>query len=273
MENRFSAIKIFGERNTSTGALKLLVERNSKSRVLPSTTAEVDPRFDMAMVRRLAPHSPEREAYLDSCFRDASPRHSWKHAATIFPDISDFADCLVALTFRHPASWLLALHRRPYHALAPVPPKLADFVTAPWMPVARDRLGTASLTPAGLYNAKAAAAIGFARQLAAAGYGHVTVRFEDFAVDQVAVMERMRPHLLDLASIVTPIEASTKDPSKRRADYRAYYGDGRWVKDIPEDAARVIDAAIDWAAVASLGYRPVADMIAEMAAGPGAVQG
>lgn len=123
MEEGRASIKIFGERNSATTALKQLIERNSSSRVLPSVAEELDPqfRFRMRLLTGLPMGSRLGERYIDGVFRGEQPRFAWKHAATAFDDASSLSDCAVVFAVRHPASWLLALHRRPYHACGPVP--------------------------------------------------------------------------------------------------------------------------------------------------------
>ena len=131
---RHVKIKIFGERNSSTNALRRLLEQNTQSRVLPSVAPELDPHFAERM--KSMAQRPQanllQESYVDSIFRTAKPQFSWKHGATHFASLDDFRDCLVIFALRHPASWLLALHRRPYHALQPVPSRFEDFLQAPW---------------------------------------------------------------------------------------------------------------------------------------------
>lgn len=258
-------VKIFGERNTATNALKQLIERNSRSRVLPSVAKEIDTTFDRAMrlISKLPFKTTLREAYIDRVFRAKSPRLAWKHAATNFSDLSAFRDCAVLLTTRHPASWLVAFHRRPYHALGAVPAKFATFLTTRQKTVWRDNLQRRSMTPIELWNAKMASYVSFSKRLEATGTVCRWVRFEDFVRDQSSVFESLRDILSEPAETVSVIAKSTKERSKDFRYYRDYYGNAVWLRDIDELSRNLIDQRLDWQLAAELGYRPLAELAPE----------
>ncbi|MEM6650157.1 MAG: hypothetical protein AAF603_07905 [Pseudomonadota bacterium] len=253
------SIKIFGERNTSTNALKQLVEKNADVVVRPSTAEAVSPfvKWQIRLINRL-PHSLKwKEAALDRAFSKTSPSFAWKHAATSFSSVEDFKDVPVIFMTRHPASWLKALLRRPYNALSPIERPLDKFVTAPWQTLKRDRLEGRLLTPAVLYNEKIASYLSFAKQLEAAGYAYRFIRFEDFCVDQRTVFEEIRPLLKDAVDQPNIIRSSTKDASKDWRYYQDYYGQQKWVKDIPEAAKPIIAKVIDWDQLSPFEYSPI----------------
>jgi len=200
----FQDVKIFGERNTSTNAIKLLVERNSASRVLPSTAIELDPYFraKVQMISWLPSGVRVKayRAYVDSVFeKQRDPRYIWKHAMLNNIDQAAFSDCLVILTFRHPASWLLALQRKPHHHLQDVPADFMEFLKQPWKPTRRDNVA-GPLSVFDLYGNKVHAALDFAARRDRAGNAYAIVRFEDFAVDQEAVFDGLRPWLREPAA-------------------------------------------------------------------------
>jgi len=257
MTKTFRKVKIFGERNTSTNAVKKLVLANSSSRVLPSVVKELPAKPDLN-ISMMPPNNQVRaqEAFIDAMFEERRPRQAWKHTATNFDDVSDFEDVFTIIMVRDPASWILALQRRPYHRLQRMPDDLAAFANHDWQTVARDRLNRAVLTPANLWNAKVSAYLGFLEKLQASGCAHTVVRFEDFAVDQAAVFEKLRPFLPDVPETVTLIEGSTKDSDKDRDYYRRYYGEKQWLDKVDTNAREAINAAIDWEVAGKFGYAP-----------------
>ena len=255
---QLSHVKIFGERNTSTNALKQVIEQNSAARVLPSVAPECDPRFAarLALMKRL--HLPVvlQEWLTDRVFARQPDPHSWKHAATDFGDVRAFSDTLVVFCTRHPASWLLGLYKRPYHNLGRAQTTLPGFVTGAWKTVGRERLAGITTTPAALYNLKLQSYARMQAALDAARIPHVTIRHEDFAMDQRACFDRLRPHLSGVTPDFTPLDTSTKDSAKSSDYYRDYYGQERWRAEIDPVSAQSIQDSIDWPTAAAFGYQP-----------------
>lgn len=249
-------VKIFGERNTSTNALKRLIEMNSAARVLPSIAADLKPGFQTPVnvfIRRLMGRE-YTETRIDRIFETAPPDRFWKHCATIFDDVSVFAGTLVLFLVRNPYSWLQALHRRPYHARQPVPDRLEDFLATPWRPVRRDRIGERAVTPMELYNAKLRSYLDMIGKLDRADHRFAVLTFEDFAIDQIAVFERLRHQLKSPATDPRPLERSTKDKSRDKNFYRDYYGRELWKEDISDQARAVMNEGIDWEVAGRFGY-------------------
>jgi len=249
-------VKIFGERNTSTNALKRLIEMNSAARVLPSIAGDLKPGFQNSFntfVRRIRGRE-YTETRIDRIFESAPPDRFWKHCATTFDDVSAFDGTLVLFLVRNPYSWLQALHRRPYHARQPIPDSLEEFLTTPWNPVRRDRIGDRTVTPIELYNAKLQSYLGLIEKLDRADHRHFELTFESFAIDQLAVFECLRPFLKDPADLPQPLERSTKDRSRDKDFYRDYYGRELWKKDIGDDARALMNEGVDWAVANEFGY-------------------
>lgn len=257
-------IKIFGERNTSTNALKKLVESNSGSRVLPSVVRENDPSF-MARTwgwRKASHYAPAAlrpffetrfQRRIDAVFDGVAPTHAWKHTATYFDDISAFDGVPVVFNLRHPASWLLSLYKNPYENLARRPASFADFLDYDWQTAGRENLGGKSFKPAALYAEKLASYHSLIRQLEARGLPYQVVKFEDIILDQAGVFDRLRPLLQDPAAKVQLIEKSTKSSAKDLGYYQDYYGKESWRAEIADELA-VIRAQIPAELCTAFGY-------------------
>jgi hypothetical protein len=251
-------IKIFGERNTGTNALKVLIEANSSTRVCPSVAAEIDPHFQARMnLTRYAPRRYRkriRETYIDSLFRRTPPRMAWKHTATRFGELQSLDGCPIILMTRHPASWLLGLHRHPYHALIPVERDFAAFLRSKWRLVKRDNLGEQTVSPPELWNAKARSYLELIERLSRRNMAFQVVRFEDFVVDQKAVFDDLKTLLRQPAEEPVVVTTSTKESDKNYQYYQEYYGGQKWREEIGEEAHRIIDGSIDWGVARDLSY-------------------
>lgn len=253
-----SLIKIFGERNTSTHAVRELIENNSRTRVAPSTAKELDGAASKNIRRLERAGDPQGvEDYIDRIFANVTPINAWKHTATTFPDVASFEGAAVVIMVRHPASWLLGLHRRPYHALQYLPAELGEFANTPWRTVMRENLDGATLTPLELYNRKIESYRLLATRLQDHGVLHRRLRFEDFASDQIAFFEELRPMLADARRVPAITKRSTKDPAKDWRYYQHYYGGELWRAEINDQAREEINYGVDWSALQEFDYYPL----------------
>lgn len=251
-------VKVFGERNTGTNAFAKLIRRNSGSHVLPTQIAElrgISAYFGRAL-RRLAPQSMH-ESLTDWVFAKAATRDAWKHCATYFSEeqLAELAKYPTFVMIRHPASWLVGLQRKPYHALQPTPGTLSEFLNVSWQTVARDGLKGQSFRPAELYNQKLKSYLWFETALQEHG-GHVEfIRFEDFVMDQLSVFGTVAHLLKDPGKEPKIIASSTKKSGKSAEDYARSYREQDWAESIDDEARGMIKSEIDWDA-ASRFYGP-----------------
>lgn len=253
-----TTIKIFGERNTSTNALKALIEINSTSKVAPSVAKELDPNVThrLRLARMLLIPAVWREHMIDSVFEGRPPLRAWKHAATLFNEMQCFEGCHVIFCVRHPMSWLLGLFKRPYHIHGKASESFYDFLDKRWKTVGREGLGRAETSPIELYNIKMASYAKLQCRLQEMGHTYSVVRHEDFAVDQEQVFLNLAPHLDGPHTEFQTLDASTKDSKKTRSYYQDYYGEERWRDEIDVRSNSRIVENIDWSALEGLRYFP-----------------
>jgi len=250
-----SQVKIFGERNTGTNALKELIERNSKSVCVPGTETELHPLFGR-IVNSGFLRPAASETVRDLIYADRSPPYAWKHCATNFDDVSKFEGMSVLLAVRHPASWLLSLFRHPYHHSGPPVSELATFMKRPWKTARRERLGGKFLLPLELYRAKLDCNLEFVRRLSAAGIENQFVRHEDLILDQLVLFRNMSEHLKEPRRDLQPLDSATKHSGRTVEEIRAYYRNEEWRAPLEELKAE-INRAIDWDQVRRFGYAPL----------------
>lgn len=251
-----TAIKIFGERNTATNALRKLIAGIPGASPLPSTASEIDEDAYRRIRQECWDEVETREARIDGIFAQAGERSAWKHCATKFVHAAPFESCLVLFTVRHPASWLVGLFGNPYHALAPIPHTLPAFINFDWETVGRERLRGETFKPLQLYDAKLRSYLEFSTRLERAGIAYRFIRFEDIVLQQEQVFRSVAEHIGRPDVAFTPVDDSTKTPGRKLADYQDYYGRERWRERI-EGLESQVDELIDWELTAFLGYKPL----------------
>ncbi len=254
-------IKIFGERNTSTNALKALILSNSASMIAPAVARDLDPNLKrkQRLVKKFKLPKALHEWMIDDAFKARGPVEAWKHTATNFDNVSAFSNCHLIFCVRHPASWALGLYKRPYHIYGTAPDSLYEFLKKRWKTRNRERLDGQTVGATRLYNLKITAFEQFQTKLAASGITYSVVRHEDFAVDQKAVFSKLVPHLDNPKKEFVPLEVSTKDQGKSRDYYKNYYGQQLWRKEIDPRSADLIDQEIEWHSLKKLDYFPLAE--------------
>jgi hypothetical protein len=245
-------VKLFGERNTATNALKALVGGVPGAHCLPGTAAEID----AEAFARIPQGSREREKAIDAIFAEAGPRSAWKHCATSFRRAEAFDDCLVLFTVRHPASWLTGLFANPYHSLSPMPASIADFLRLDWEAVERERLDCKSFKPLELYDTKLRSYLNYSDALGRAGIPFRFIRFEDVILAQETVFRSIATDLGQPDAPYRPLLQSTKAAGWDLARYQDYYGNERWRTEL-EGSEHIINAGVDWDLVRPFGYSPL----------------
>jgi hypothetical protein len=247
-------IKIFGERNTSTNALRKLILLNSSSHVYPGTMEEIDRAATQKrnFLRKIRAPIEFIEAVYDDVFDGRPPTEQWKHAATCFDAVDDFYGTHVIFTVRKPMSWLLALYKNPYHALSRVPRSFAEFVDCDWRTLRRDRLGEIRLAPVALYEEKIRSYMDLVGKLERSGVSFSILKFEDLILDQKGSFEKIAPYLDRPAAEFAALTESTKTKDLDIRHYMKYYGEERWKDEI--DKAVLGRVVFDGTLTQWLGY-------------------
>lgn len=256
MAQDYRFVKVFGERNTGMRALIRMLAAQPEVRMVPAGGGGTLRRPENDALRQAiegAYKGKWRKVYRDA-LRDneqavASPVRDWKHALPVWDEAYTMAQAHVVFCVRNPYSWVLSLARRPYHQKGPKTARLLDFVTQPWLTVARDNMPAVLGSPMELWNEKVAAYGEFAR------LGDVPMRvigFERFVANPVSEVQGM------LAGFGIPsgeIRAvpSTKDAA-RLADIATYYAREDWKGALSFEVVEAINASLDWGVAAQHGY-------------------
>lgn len=255
------SIKLFGERNTATRAVLRMIDATPgicSAAATPDHEAE-----DAALKQEVAQIAGKmvrpwrriyREAVKDRFFAQVPPVRAWKHTAPTYDSVYAAERIAVLFTVRNPYSWVLALHRNPYHMMGELPAKLGDFIDLPWLTVARDGLEPLLASPVELWNRKLAAYLAFMEQAKADGVAHAVLKFEDF----VAKPPESFTEAAAKMGIVCPNPVYDPKPTKRLGltlrSRKTYYGRGDWAKNVSQTDIDAITDRIDWDVAAGFGY-------------------
>ena len=258
-------VKIFGERNTSTNALKLIVETNSDSRCIGSKKSEIDGDFGRTLyayqkLRRIKPFrramDQKIQDRIDGMFAANSVMFSWKHCATYFDSVDEFSELLILFTVRHPASWLVSMFRKPHAIIGRRPGSMSEFIDYNWKTVDRERLGKKSFRPLDLLQEKIRSYRAFQDRLDANNIPYAVLKFEDIVIRQSEAFSSIAGQLVNPRDNFQPLVRSTKDAGKSLEDYIADYRNEKWRQDIAGLEGRINDG-IDWDLFEPFGYTEV----------------
>jgi hypothetical protein len=242
-------IKIYGERNTGTNYLGRLIALNLNVRQLP----DVVPPFISKLQKLLPGDEILRDLYFSLSF---AGNLGWKHTRVPSPEAlkkcSLVNDDLVILTItKNPYAWLLSLYRRPYHQHYPDNPSFETFLQRPWKTTRRDNAGRMLKSPVELWNIKNGSYLGLA------GLEALNLTAELILGDPARVIEQIsaRFSIPRRTDRFVDHEPSTKDRGKDVHDYRDYYLNEKWKRELSAEAVAIINETVDRRLMECFGYR------------------
>lgn len=241
-------VKIYGERNTNTNYLARLIELNLDAFLIPGTVPNG--------INRLLQVLPGDELIRDCYFRVAYPKTlGWKHTRVKpvaqlrrYSLVTD-GTAFITIT-KNPYSWLLSLHKHPYHQSYSHKPDFERFLTTPWKTLGRDNVPASSLTPVELWNVKNRSyvqsdddcVLNLTSEGIIADPEHV-IRMISRRFDVPLKTERFINH-----------EHSTKERGKNNSWYRRYYLSEQWQEQLSSRAIAIINESIDTDLMAYFDY-------------------
>lgn len=244
-----ATLKIYGERNTGTNYLTRLIETNLSAELLPGTAPPALSHF-----RHL---SSDEEKLIDGYFKWTYPFNlGWKHAAprplnvlSRYPGYRRLSGLIFLV--RNPYSWLLSLHKNPYHQTGMASCTFEQFLRRNWLIHQRDEIGKPALNPIQLWNRKVGS------YLEAGHASSLIIRFEDL-VNEPELWTRRIADQFDSALSerwFTNIEASTKSSDQNHSEYRTYYRLERWKEKLGPISIELINQDLDKGLMDFLQYR------------------
>ena len=253
-------VKVFGERNTGTrAAIRMIAAAHGvEEHVHPPIDEDVERFYSDWLERVGAAYSgPWRRVYRETV-RDMRQEKlgqtgAWKHGLAEYHP--DYAEEGIAVLFmvRDPYSWILSMHRRPYHYQAQRNVDFDIFLRRPWKCVGRDRIGPLLDTPLELWNRKVESYGAFMTAAKNHDVPTAVLRFEDFVQQPTSALKNALKCLGAQPSNLRTL-APTKPMGKKARERRYYYGQRKWLVDLVRDDVDFINSAIDWDLAQSLGY-------------------
>lgn len=247
-------IKIYGERNSGTIYLSELLRLNLRVQELRGFV----PRHVHALQLLL----PGREAVRDAWFARTFPGNlGWKHmrarpAAELAQHSIMSARVHFVTITKNPYSWLLSMHRRPYHQYYKKPLSFEEFLVAPWPTTKRDGTAKVVSSPVELWNLKNRSYL----QLAD-GLPVINLRYEDLLEHPEEWMNRIQTQFsLERRAVeFQNYQQSTKDSDRDSQYYKDYYLKQRWRSKLSEEAITTINRLLDHDLRAAFGYEVVSE--------------
>lgn len=253
-------VKVFGERNTGTRATIAMIRAAHGVDVFthaplpPEQEAHFAVWADRVETAYAGPwRRVYREAVRDMKARAFGAVGAWKHGCARFDTEYQTLDISVLFLVRNPYSWILSLHRSPYHHQSPKAADLDIFLRRPWKTVGRDGTDSLLATPLALWNEKLASYRAFAAAAAHAGVKSTTMRFEDFVAQPTRALNAALGGLGHRTSALRTV-APTKPMGKKARERRYYYGRELWRDELICKDVAFINRSIDWSVAEHFGY-------------------
>ena len=242
-------VKIYGERNTGTNYIDTLIRMNLETDLLNG----IVPKHIQLMQRALPGKQFVRDKYFELTY---DKNLGWKHT-TVKPEselrryeILKEGVCFVTVT-KNPYSWLLSLHRRPYHHYYGEKPDFVSFLRSPWKTVGRDNCESVLRDPIELWNIKNKSYL----RLKSVDAANITT--ESVIADPKALIDNLSDSfsISRSANYFSNLNESTKDKSKNYDYYNDYYLNERWKDELTDEAVAIINSRIDNSLLEYFGYK------------------
>lgn len=242
-------IKVYGERNTNTNYVSKLIELNLDA----NEVSGVAPPSIMRLQKILPGKELVRDIYFHLTF---ASNLGWKHTKVKpqqeldqYPLVND--DLSFLTITKNPYSWLISLHRNPYHQYYSRKPDFETFLQQPWKTIARDNVDHPLQNPMALWNIKNKSYLQLARERC------LNITSEDIFVDPEKVINQISQHFSIEKKSDTFInyERSTKDKSKDSNYYREFYLKEKWRENLSSEAIAIINEGIDKELMSHFGYQ------------------
>ena len=143
---KFSLVKVMGERNSGTSFLAELLRLNFQVEILPNASpASVEQKalIDRIPKTRRRPGMITERIQDDNHLREMAWNAGWKHACLtdrVFTHKNHAEQTLFLCVLRHPALWLRSMLDRPFHNFSSRTDDLDEFLQTPWVTRSRDEV-------------------------------------------------------------------------------------------------------------------------------------
>lgn len=225
-------LKVFGERNTGTNYTIELLKLNFNIQFLRGTF------FRLPLLDR-------SENLIDTFFQLTKKSNlGWKHSKPDLKLLRSQPEVKILILVKNPYSFLLSLHRRPYHNASLAKLDFDSFLTSSWHCMKRENMDQMDLNPIELWNIKMKGYLECADEL---GDQVKILRYEDLVVSPEKILAELQS-MWDLPrrseQFVNFVE-STKNDQKSFTDYASYYKEEKWKSKLTADEIEIINKYLD----------------------------
>lgn len=241
-------IKIYGERNTGTNYLSLLIALNLDVKQVPGLI----PPWVMHLENMLPGREKVRDLYYKATYRF---NLGWKHtrvkpvAELARYKISDRGIYFITIT-KNPYAWLLSLYRNPYHQYFGEKPDFETFVQTPWETVGRENCPKRLNNPVELWNVKNASYLPLAELEGINLTAESLLDHPESIIDTIS----SRFSIAKNGNTFINFTQSTKEKGKDINYYRDYYLDEKWRRLLSAEAVSTINKFLDRNLMDHFGY-------------------
>ena len=249
-------LKLYGERNTGTRYFIRLVEKNLRVKLLQGGLPW-GLRKKANYIKFLLSGKRLEEIYLYVTFPWSL---GWKHMRVLdAEELRRYRICSRNLSFvtltKNPYSWLLSLHRNPYHQSRLQDLDFETFLTTRWKTATFENAPDVVSSPVHLWNIKNAAYLELDNHLPVIHFTYETLLENP---EQVIMQVTNRFSLERKTEQFVNYEKSTKEKEKNLAYYRDYYLNEKWKEKLSSRAISIINDQLDNKLLEYFGYQELA---------------
>ena len=249
-------LKIYGERNSGTRYLGKLVKRNLDVKVIPG----VVPKKIMAL-KRIIPVERMQDIYFYLTFyRNLGWKHMLAKNAYELRKYSIVSKNLSFVTItKNPYSWLLSLHKNPYHHHRSKKQDFETFLTSSWRTVDRENTPSVISNPVELWNIKNKSYLQLKSQ-----FPTLNLKYEYLVRDPEQIVELIsksfsytwKVNRFENYELSTKYyELSATEMNKDSNFYRDYYLNEKWKEKLSARSISIINDQLDKNLMDCFGYQ------------------
>lgn len=236
-------LKIYGERNTGSGYLTRLIEQNLHVKIIPGELPATVLK-QIRKLKRLVSEERIEGMYFDAFFYR---NLGWKHMLVKnAKDLCKYAVCSRNLSFvtitKNPYSWLLSLHRNPYHHYHSRKQDFETFLTSAWKTLPQENAPEMISSPVELWNIKNSSYLQLKDHLPT-----FNIRYETLINEPGQSLELLSKNFAYKwkVSRFKNREHSTKEKDKDLNFYRDYYLNEKWKEKLSSGLISIINDQLD----------------------------